>query len=299
MIETDVVIIGGGAAGLSAATYLARSAYSCIVLEKDAPGGRMLTLPKIENYPGFAAVSGAELADAFIHAASQLGIETTYGNVMSVSRENDLFITKTDMDSYASKAIIVATGITFVPSIPGEKDFQGKGVSYCATCDGRFFKGKKMAVYGNGDEALQEALYLAPLSTSLLFVCPDDLHGSEKNIAALKASTNVTILQESKLERIKGGLKVSSIIVNGREYETEAIFPLNGPKSASAFLSPLGLETNKGFLKVNIDQETSFPGVYAAGDILDKKLRQVVTAAGEGATAATSCIRYLNALKKK
>ena len=298
MVKTDVVIIGAGPAGLSAATYLARSAYKAVVIDKDAPGGRLNTLPKIENYPGFKAVSGMELASSFVDAASALGIEVTYGNVMSVSKDDGVFITKTDMDSYESKAVIVATGITFVPSIKGEKEFLGKGVSYCATCDGRFFANQKMAVYGNGDEAIQEALYLAPLSSELLFICPDELKGSDKNLTSLKNIANVTIKEHSTLKEIFGDLRVSSILVDDERIDVKAVFPLNGPKSASSFLSSLGLEMNKGFIKTNSEQETSVEGVYAAGDILDKKLRQVVTAAGEGATAATSCIRYLNGLKK-
>ncbi len=298
MVKTDVVIIGAGPAGLSAATYLARSAYKSVIIDKDAPGGRLNTLPKIENYPGFKAVSGMELASFFVDAASALGIEVTYGNVMSVSKDRGVFITKTDMDSYESKAVIVATGITFVPSIKGEKEFLGKGVSYCATCDGRFFANQRMAVYGNGDEAIQEALYLAPLSSELLFICPDELKGSDKNLTSLKNIANLTIKEHSVLKEIVGDLRVSSILADDEHIDVKAVFPLNGPKSASSFLSSLGLEMNKGFIKTNSEQETSVEGVYAAGDILDKKLRQVVTAAGEGATAATSCIRYLNGLKK-
>ena len=298
MVKTDVVIIGAGPAGLSTATYLARSAYKAVVIDKDAPGGRLNTLPKIENYPGFKAVSGMELASSFVDAASALGIEVTYGNVMSVSKDNGVFITKTDMDSYESKAVIVATGITFVPSIKGEKEFLGKGVSYCATCDGRFFMNQRMAVYGNGDEAIQEALYLAPLSSELLFICPNELKGSDKNLTSLKNIANVTIKEHSTLKEIFGDLRVFSILVDDEHIDVKAVFPLNGPKSASSFLSSLDLEMNKGFIKTNSEQETSVEGVYAAGDILDKKLRQVVTAAGEGATAATSCIRYLNGLKK-
>lgn len=298
MLNTDVVIIGAGPAGLTAATYLARSSHSFVLIEKDAPGGRLNTLPEIENYPGFKSVSGMELANAFIDSASALGIETTYGNVMSVYKDGDYFVTKNDMESYQSKAIIVATGITFAPSIKGEKEFLGKGVSYCATCDGRFFKGKVMAVYGNGDEAMQEALYLAPLSSKLIFICPNKIKGNDKLVSALHNSANVEILEDSSVNEIKGENKVSSILVNDKEVAVEAIFPLNGPKSASGFLSNLNLEMNKGFVKTDNEQKTSVEGLFAAGDILDKKLRQVVTAAGEGATAATSAIKYLNGLKK-
>ncbi len=297
MTQTDVVIIGAGAAGLSAATYLARSSYKFIIIDKGAPGGRLNTLPRIENYPGFKSVSGMELANAFIDSASALGVETTYGNVMSVSKEGYRFITKTDTDSYESEAVIVATGITFTPSVKGEKEFLGKGVSYCATCDGRFFKGEKMAVFGNGDEAIEEALYLAPLSSELVFVCQNKLKGSDKALNALKNDKRITILEDSDLNEIKGDEKVTSILVNGKNIDVKAVFPLNGPKSASSFLSNIGIELNKGFIKANQEQETNVKGLYAAGDILDKKLKQVVTAAGEGATAATSCIKYLNGLK--
>ncbi len=298
MLKVDVTIIGAGPAGLTAATYLARSSKSFVLIDKDAPGGRLNTLPEIENYPGFKSVSGMELANAFIDSASALGVETTYGNVMSVYKENDRFIIKTDMESYESKAVIVATGITFAPTIKGEKEFLGKGVSYCATCDGRFFKGKNMAVYGNGEEAIQEALYLAPLSLKLFFVCPNKIKGGDKSVSALRGLNNVEILEDSSLKEILGESKVSSISVNDKVIDVEAVFPLNGPKSASGFLSNLGLELNKGFIETNAEQETSIPGLYAAGDILDKKLRQVVTAAGEGAIAATSAIKYINETKK-
>lgn len=298
MLKVDVTIIGAGPAGLTAATYLARSSKSFVLIDKDAPGGRLNTLPEIENYPGFKSVSGMELANAFIDSASALGVETTYGNVMSVYKENDRFVTKTDMESYESLAVIVATGITFAPTIKGEKEFLGKGVSYCATCDGRFFKGKNMAVCGNGDEAIQEALYLAPLSSKLFFICPNKIKGNDKLVSALRYLNNVGILEDSSLDEISGESKVSSILVNDKIIDVEAVFPLNGPKSASGFLSNLGLELNKGFIKANSEQETSVPGLYAAGDILDKKLRQVVTAAGEGALAATSAIKYLNEMKK-
>ena len=298
MLKVDVTIIGAGPAGLTAATYLARSSKSFVLIDKDAPGGRLNTLPEIENYPGFKSVSGMELANAFIDSASALGVETTYGNVMSVYKENDRFVTKTDMESYESLAVIVATGITFAPTIKGEKEFLGKGVSYCATCDGRFFKGKNMAVYGNGDEAIQEALYLAPLSSNLFFICPSKIKGNDKLVSALRHLSNVEILEDSSLKEISGESKVSSISVNDKAIDVEAVFPLNGPKSASGFLSNLGLELNKGFIKTNSEQETSVPGLYAAGDILDKKLRQVVTAAGEGALAATSAIKYINETKK-
>ncbi len=298
MLKVDVTIIGAGPAGLTAATYLARSSNSFVLIDKDAPGGRLNTLPEIENYPGFKSVSGMELANAFIDSASALGVETTYGNVMSVYKENDRFIIKTDMESYESKAVIVATGITFAPTLKGEKEFLGKGVSYCATCDGRFFKGKNMAVYGNGEEAIQEALYLAPLSLKLFFVCPNKIKGRDKLVSSLRHLNNVEILEDSSLKEISGESKVSSISVKDKVIDVEAVFPLNGPKSASGFLSNLGLELNKGFIKTNAEQETSIPGLYAAGDILDKKLRQVVTAAGEGAIAATSAIKYINETKK-
>ena len=298
MREIDVVIIGAGPAGLSAATYMARSSHSFVLLEKGAPGGRLLTLPTIENYPGFPAVSGQELALSFLNAASSLGIQPEYGAVNSVSMDGNRFLVKTDSDSYSCRAVIVATGITFVPSIPGEKEFLGKGVSYCATCDGRFFKGKPMVVYGNGDEAIQEALYLAPLSSELLFVCPDVLIGAEKAKEHLLSLPNVRLVEHAKLEKIFGNEFVNGVIVNGKEEICAAVFPLSGPKSASSFLSPLGLETKKGFLAIDEDGATSVPGLFAAGDIVDKKLRQVVNAAGEGANAATSAIRYLNKLGK-
>jgi thioredoxin reductase (NADPH) len=298
MAKTDVVIIGAGPAGLTAALYLARSAYAAVVLEKGAPGGKLLTIPVIENYPGLPATSGMALAQSFLDSAAHFGVTPTYGNVRSVSKTPEgLFLTSTDAGDFLSRAVLVASGLANVPSVPGEKALLGKGVSYCATCDGRFYKGKDIAVYGNGEKTVSEALYLAPLVGSLLFLVKGDLDCSEASKAALKSFPNIQILENAVLTAITGESHVEKILYSVGDFPGEksvsGVFPLAGEKSASAFLSPLPLLLDHGFIVTDASLMSNVPGLFAAGDIVKKPLRQVVTAAGDGALSSNSIIAYL------
>ena len=298
MEKYDVAIIGAGPAGLSAALYLCRANKKVLLLEKSAPGGKLLTLPHLDNYPGVPPTTGLALANSFLESAKEAGAKVEYGNVNSVSKDPFGFLVSSDVTSYLAKAVIVATGLSFVPSIPGEKEFLSKGVSYCATCDGRFFKNKVMAVVGNGDRALEEAIYLAPLSSELHFFCLDALKGSERYLKAIKEMKNVTIHEKSQVTKIKGEMKVTGLdyLENGVSHSLDlaAVFPLSGAKSASSFLSPLKVSLDHGFIKVDDSFALpSFPGLFAIGDIIVKKLRQVVTAASDGANVSQSVINYL------
>lgn len=302
MEKFESIIIGAGPAGLSAALYLARANRKIRVLEKGAPGGKLLTLPEVANYPGMEPVTGMALAYAFVNSAAKAGIGVSYGDVKSVSKTDDGFLVSDDASSYLSDTVIVATGLSFIPTIPGEKEHISKGVSYCATCDGRFFKNKEMALIGNGDRALEEALYLAPLASRLHFFVVGELSGSERYITSLKNRDNVFIHPNSKVTSINGEEKVSGLtyLETGESHtiDVSAVFPLSGAKSAAAFLSPLGLDLEHGFIKVDEKMMVpSIPGLFAIGDIIVKGLRQVVTAASDGAIASQSVINYLSRKK--
>jgi thioredoxin reductase (NADPH) len=299
MKQLDVVVIGAGPAGLSAGVYLARSPFHAIVVEKGAPGGKLLTVAKIENYLGFKPISGAELAQDFVTSATAAGVIVEYGNVLSVAPENGSFLVTTDIEKYLAKAVIVASGTANAKlGIVGEKEFLGRGVSYCATCDGAFYRNLPTAVYGRGDIALEEAIFLAGLVSHLyFFVEGASLSGSASLIETLKKMPTAEIIEGGKLLRIIGDRHVEKIMVGfpegEKEYAVNGIFPLVGEKSSTEFLSSLPIRFDKSFIETDSVMMSSVPGIFAAGDVAKKKLRQVVTSAADGAVASAGVIGYL------
>lgn len=299
--EIDVVVIGAGIAGITAGIYLKRSSISSVLIEKGAPGGKLNNIHKIENYPAIPSISGPDLAFTLFSQANSLGVEIAYGSVIEVKKEEGRFLVKTDAGDYSCKALIIATGVENKKlGIPGEKEFNGKGVSYCATCDGPFFKGKPVAVIGNKDHAVEDVLYLSNIASKVYFVVPEPLETTEAHHELLLQCENVEILNEVQPLEIIGKehvekLKIDSSTIN--EIEVDAVFALYGEKSSSQFLASLNPKSNKGFLVVDASMATSVEGLFACGDIIDKKLRQLVNAAGEAAVAATSAIAYCRSIK--
>ena len=303
MDRYDCLIIGAGIAGITAGIYLKRSNLSALVLDKDAPGGKLNNIHRIDNYPGTPKIAGPELAMALYNQASELGVTFDYGAVSEIKKVDGIFVVTTDMTSYEAKSIIVATGIENKKlGVPGEAEFNGKGVSYCATCDGNFFKGKPVVVYGYKDHAVEDAIYLSSLASSVLLLAPEVLETTQAHREELLSAGNVTLVENAKLLQILGENKVSGVRYETdqgeKEAETDAVFQLFGEKSSSMFLSSLGVNMNKGFIEVDANMKTNVEGLYAAGDVLDKKLRQLVNAAGEASVAATSAISYVHSLKK-
>lgn len=296
MKKTDIVIVGAGIAGLTAAIYLKRANADFIIIEGAFPGGVLNKLHKIENYPSYPNISGGELVIKVMEQIKSLGIQITYGNVQSILREHGGFEVKSDIDSYECKAVIVATGVSQEnDSIPGQDKFVGLGVSYCATCDGNFFKGQDVAVIGNNDIALEESIYLANLVNKLYLINPDEeLNGNQLLIDALKKFKNVEIKNNSKVTSINGDdFGVTSIITNEEELSVSGVFPYVGKKSTSQILNNLKPEMKGIYVKANESQETNIQGLFVAGDLVDKKLRQIVTAASDGAIAATSAFQFV------
>jgi thioredoxin reductase (NADPH) len=299
----DVVIIGAGIAGLTAGIYLKRSSLSGVVLEKAAPGGRLLNIHAIDNYPSESLIPGPKLAEKIVAHAAELGVVPEYGNVQGVQKQGDHFLVATDMDTYEAKAVIVATGTTTKTlGVPGEKELAGRGVSYCATCDGNFFKGKDVALIGYKDRAIEEAIYLASITHHLYVFAPQPFETTEAHERTLRSFSNVDFFFGAKLLGIFGEKLVSSIkvaLADGSEksYPVAGVFPLTGEKSSTDFLAGLTPENKAGFFLTDSQMATSIPGVFAAGDIVDKKLRQLVTASSDGALAATAAIAYVHGLK--
>ena len=296
MKKTDIVVIGAGIAGLTAAIYLKRANANFVIIENSLPGGLLNKLHKVENYPGVPNTTGSAILVSLMEQVHQLGIEVQYGSVQTILKEEDGFEVVTDVDSYDAKAVIVATGrkVDGV-TIPNESKYVGKGVSYCATCDGNFFKGADVAVVGNNDIVLEESLYLANLVNKLYLVVPDNkIEGTTTLVNKVKNTRNIELLFDAKVDEIVGDdFGVTAIKVNGQDIPVYGVFPFVGTKSSDQFLNNLKPDTDQSGVLVNESMMSNIPGLYFAGDIVSKKLRQLVTAASDGAIAATSVIQFV------
>ena len=300
MKKVDIVIIGSGIAGISAAIYLKRANANFVLLEGNLAGGMLNQLKGVENYPSMPNTTGSDILISLMDQLRFNEIPVTYGNVQTILKEGSGFEVVTDVESYDAKAVIVATGVSQKNnSIPGEEKFAGQGVSYCATCDGNFFKGADVAVIGNNNIALEEAIYLSNLAKTVYFVCPDEsLQGDSKLIDGINSKDNVKKLLSSQVQEIVGDdFGVTGIKVNDKVIDVMGVFPYVGKKSTSQVLN--NLKPNKAgiFIKVDETMSTNIPGLFAAGDIVSKKLKQLITAAGDGAAAATSADNYCKLLK--
>lgn len=296
MKKTNIVVIGAGIAGLSAAIYLKRANADFVILENSLPGGLLNKLHKVENYPGVPNTTGGDILISLMEQVRNLGIEIKYGSVQTILKEKDGFEVVTDKDSYDCQAVIVAAGRKIEGvTIKGEKEFAGRGVSYCATCDGNFFKGADVAVIGNNDIVLEESLYLANLVKKLYLCVPGEkLEGTESLLSKVKQKENIEILLNSTVDEIVGDdIGVNAIKVNGKEIPVWGVFPFVGTKSPDEFLSNLKPEQDNFGVKVNEEMMSNIPGLFFAGDIVSKKLKQLVTAASDGAIAATSAGRFI------
>jgi len=300
-MEQELVIIGGGAAGYTAGIYAVRSGIKTIVFEKGMGGGLANVSPKIENYPGFESISGMDLMEKMKQHASKYVDINFNEEVKKIEKFKEKFKIFTNKTSYNVKAIIICTGTDYRKlNAPGEKELAGKGVSYCATCDGFFFKGKKVAVVGGGNTALIEAIFLKQIGCQEVFVIHrrDRLRAENtyKNEAIEKG---VKIIYSTHVESIQGNQKVDFIELNNvssgekSKLYVDGIFVSIGEEPQNTLAKKLGVKLDKrGFVIVDKNQRTNIKGVYAAGDITGG-LRQIVTACAEGAIAALSSTEVL------
>jgi thioredoxin reductase (NADPH) len=305
--ERDLIIIGAGAAGLSAAQYGARANLSTLVLEELASGGQALIIDNLENYPGFPEpVPGTELVRRFEEQAVRFGAEIRYTSVQAVSREDGVFVVQTDGDSLASKAVILATGAKHrTVDVPGEKEFAGRGVSYCATCDGPFFKGKRMLVVGGGDAACDESAFLANLTDSVLMIHRRDRFRAQKSLAERTLrNPHIQVRFNHELKEIRGSGKVAEVTLwdnlAGRSYaeQVEAVFIFVGSIPQTAVVQGLGVRLDEGgYIITDQRMESSVKGLFAVGDVRSTPFRQLVVAAGEGAIASHAASQYIDDLK--
>ncbi|MBU2591480.1 MAG: thioredoxin-disulfide reductase [Nitrospinota bacterium] len=299
----DLVIIGGGAAGLSAAIYALRARLDVLLIEKMGIGGQIMTADIIENYPGFKSLSGMELMQKFEEQANDLGLRTEYKTVNKIIDERNKKIIKTDGGDIEAMAVIIATGANPKKlGVAGEEKFTGRGVSYCATCDGPFYKDKNVVVIGGGDTAVKEANYLTKIAAKVTLVHRRDRLRAEKIMQeALLANPKVEFAWYSVLEEIYGddsgvtGVKIKNVNDGVRAIDTDGVFVFVGIETDTSFVDVEKTEQN--FIVVNSKMETSVKGIYAVGDVRNTPLRQVATAVGDGAIAAVMAEEYISRLK--
>lgn len=303
MEKYDVVIIGGGPAGLTAGIYCGRAELNAVIIEKFAPGGQMATTAEIENYPGFPKGTDAvNLAMDMSAQAENFGVKPLYKNVVSIKSKGHEKILKTDKgEEFSAKAIILAMGAEPRElGAEGEKEFRGRGVSYCATCDGAFFKGKTVAVVGGGDTAAADALFLGKICKKVYLIHRrDKLRAAKIYETKLSKMETVEFLWDTVVEKITGEQKVSSIKVinvkdeSARQIDIDGIFIAVGVTPSTDWLKETVKLDKGGFIVAGEDTVTSVKGIFAAGDCRTKPLRQVVTAVADGAVAAAEAEKYI------
>jgi thioredoxin reductase (NADPH) len=308
--DADLLILGAGPAGLTAAQYGARANLRVLVIEQLAPGGQALLIDKLENYPGNMAGSSGAVRSGFdfsqdLHRqAEEFGARFIIDAALSLRREGDLFTAGLGSGkTISAPALILATGAKHrTLDIPGETRFYGRGVSYCATCDGPFFKGKKIFVVGGGDAACDEAQYLSHLSENIVLIHRRDRFRAQKALAErVLHNPAITVRFNTRMREIKGEQQVTSVILEGTDggpYEeaANAVFIFAGTSPQTALVPEAKMDEN-GYIITDQAMASSIPGLFAAGDVRASSFRQVVVAAGEGAVAAHSAAEYIDRLR--
>ena len=298
----DIIIVGAGPAGLTAALYARRAGHSVLVLEGGVPGGQAVTTPHVENWPGTLSISGPDFAMGLYQQCADLGAEFQFAAVTGFQDQGSVKVVLAGEEQFQGRALILANGVQRRKlGVPGEERLGGKGVSYCATCDGSFFKGKDVAVVGGGNTAVEDAIYLASICPTVWLIHRRDKLTAQKYLVdGLKDKPNVKLLMEHKVLEIQGEKQVESIRLMGPDHQrilhVSAVFAAVGLIPDNAKFSPPLALNEYGYLQAGEDCVTNIPGVFAAGDTRSKELRQLVTAAADGAMAASKAGQYLGGL---
>ncbi len=306
METIDIAIVGGGPAGLTAALYAGRARARTVVFERGIPGGQIITTDWVENYPGFPkGISGQDLGDLILAQAEEFGAEVKpFSSITKVEPADlDFIVTTSEDERYLARAVILATGA--VPRklhVPGEAEFTGRGVSWCATCDGALFKDKVVAVAGGGDAAIEEALFLTKFASRVHVIHRrDELRATKCIQERCFANDKIEVQWSSTLREIKGeNGKVTGVELASTKGEPDSFLPLDGVfifvgvNPVNDIATGLVDLDDNGYIKIDHDGRTSWPGIYAAGDVTDSELKQVVTAAAKGASAAFEALRYID-----
>lgn len=297
----DVIVIGSGPAGLAAGIYGKRAGYNILILDTSSiSGGQILNTYEVDNYPGIPEVSGTDLAEAMKKHCEKLGVSFARGRVTSIIDNGDTKELTTKKESFTARAVIVATGANNKKlECPGEEELSGVGVSYCATCDGAFFKDKEVAVVGGGDVALEDAIYLARFCSKVYVIHRrDEFRGSAILQKQLMAIDNIQIIYDTVVDSINGTDSVESLLINNLKtgenstLKVDGIFIAVGTVPNTGSIKGLPDMDGRGYIIADETCSTSIPGIFAAGDVRTKQLRQVITATADGANAITSITNY-------
>lgn len=299
----DMLVLGGGPAGFTAAIYAGRARLSVLVIEEMLSGGQIATTDKVENYPGFpAGINGLEFGQLLEEQARNFGAEMALATINSVSLSENIKEVHTTEGTFRGKTIVLATGTRSRPlNVPGEAELKGRGVSYCVTCDGSFFTDRDVMIVGGGDSAVEEALVMTRFASKVYLVHRrDELRAIQILQERAKAHPKIELVLNTEVEKINGEEQVESVTLHDKaqnktwDVQVDGVFLYVGLVPNTEFLAEQLERDQKGYLVANEAMETSVPGVFAAGDLRVKPLRQVVTAVADGAVAATSAVRYLD-----
>jgi len=300
----DIIIIGGGMAGMTAALYALRNNKKVLIIEKESIGGQIASSPKVENYPTHKSLSGSELADQLFEQITDLGVDFELENVLEIKKEDNIFKVTTNYNEYQSKAVILATGVKHRKlNIPNEDELIGKGVYYCAICDGPFYKGKEVALIGDANSAMQYALMLAGYCKTVhMFTLFDKFFGEKTLEDAVRKTENIKIMHNVHAVEFIGDDELEKIVFEKDnkekfEFDTKAVFVAIGQIPDNKAFEGLVDIDKAGYIVADETCLTKTEGLFVAGDCRTKEIRQVTTAIGDGATAATKACKYLSSLE--
>ena len=296
----DTIIIGAGPAGMTAALYAARSNLKVALIEGGLPGGQMNNTSDIENYPGYANISGPELAEKMFEPLENLGVEHLYGFVENIEDHGDIKKVITDGEEFETRTVIVATGSKHrLLGVPGEEELNSRGVSYCAVCDGAFFRDQDLLVVGGGDSAVEEAIFLTQFAKTVTIVHRrDELRAQKVLQDRAFANEKINFIWDSVVKEIKGENRVESVVIENvktnqvTEHAFGGVFIYVGLDPVSDFTKDLQIQDESGWIVTDDHMKTSVAGVFAVGDVRQKDLRQVTTAVGDGAIAGQEAYKY-------
>lgn len=293
----DIIVVGAGPAGLTSALYASRAGKNVLVIEANSYGGKIVNAAKIENYPAIELISGFDFATNLYNQVKKFGVHFKFETVLRVENDKTVVTTK---DKYKAKAVILATGsFNKKLNIDNEDKFIGSGVSYCATCDGNFYKDKNVAVIGSGETALQDALYLSDIANTVYIINRNDSFKTISNITKIiEEKENINVFYSSKVVRINGDSRVTSITMldnnSEKEINLDGIFIAIGEEPKNEIFKNIVDVDEKGYIKSEDGVHTKTPGIYVAGDTRVKELRQLTTAVSDGSLAATIAIKELS-----
>lgn len=303
----DVIIAGAGPAGMTAAVYTARANMSTLMLERGIPGGQMANTEEIENYPGFASILGPDLSTKMFEHAKQFGAEYAYGDIKEIRNTSPYKTVVTGDKEYLAKSVIVTTGAEHrLLGVPGEKELSGRGVSYCAVCDGAFFRNKELVVIGGGDSAVEEAVFLTRFASKVTIIHRRDEFRAQK-ILQKRAFENekIEVIWNTVVKEIHGENVVQHVLLEDvktgkqRQFPTNGVFIYVGMDPLTDAVRNLGITNEAGYILTDEAMHTKVEGIFAAGDVREKTLRQVVTATGDGSIAAQAAQHYVEALDER